>query len=156
MDQSVSFVTVATVDLNAAWTFYVEGLGWEPAMNVPGEVIFFQVGPGVMLGFFDAAMFVEDMNAPEGSTAVPAGFTLAHNVQTEAEVDEILAAAAAAGAVILKPAQHAVLRRLPRPLPGPERGGVGGRPQPRLAGGRGRDRPPQLNKSHPVHRVAFV
>lgn len=76
-------------------------------MNVPGEVIFFQVAPGVMIGFFDAAMFVEDMNAPKGSTAVPSGFTLAHNVQTEAEVDSILESAAAAGAVILKPAQHA-------------------------------------------------
>ncbi|HEU4866655.1 MAG TPA: VOC family protein [Actinomycetota bacterium] len=107
MDQTVSFLTVATDDLNAAWTFYVEGLGWEPAMNVPGEVIFFQVAPGVMLSFFDAAMFVEDMNAPKGSTAVPAGFTLAHNVQSEAEVVAILESAAAAGAVILKPAQHA-------------------------------------------------
>jgi uncharacterized protein len=107
VDQSVSFFTVATSDLNAAWTFYVEGLGWEPKMNVPGEVIFFQVAPGVMLGFFDAALFVKDMNAPEGSTSVPAGFTLAHNVQTEAEVDAILQAAVAAGAVILKPAQHA-------------------------------------------------
>lgn len=107
MDQTVSFLTVATDDLNAAWTFYVEGLGWEPAMNVPGEVIFFQVASGVMLSFFDAAMFVEDMNAPKGSTAVPAGFTLAHNVQSEAEVVAILESAAAAGAVILKPAQHA-------------------------------------------------
>ena len=107
MDQSVSFVTVATADLNAAWTFYVEGLGWEPLMNVPGEIIFFQVGPGVVLGFFDTAKFVKDMNAPEGSTALPSGFTLSHNVQTEAEVDAILDSAAAAGAVILKPAQHA-------------------------------------------------
>jgi uncharacterized glyoxalase superfamily protein PhnB len=107
VDQSVSFITVATSDLNAAWTFYVEGLGWEPKMNVPGEVIFFQVGPGVMLGFFDAAMFVDDMNAPEGTASVPAGFTLAHNVQTEEEVDQILRAAVAGGGVILKPARHA-------------------------------------------------
>ncbi|CAN5839478.1 VOC family protein [soil metagenome] len=107
MDQSVSFFTVATADLNAAWTFYVEGLGWEPAMKVPGEVIFFQIAPGVMLGFFDGAMFAEDMNAPKGSGAAPCGFTLAHNVQSEAEVDRILAAAAGAGAAILKPGQHA-------------------------------------------------
>lgn len=107
MDQSVSFFTVATAELNAAWTFYVEGIGWEPLMNVPGEIIFFQVGPGVVLGFFDTAKFVKDMNAPEGSTALPSGFTLSHNVQTEAEVDEILASALAAGATILKPAQRA-------------------------------------------------
>jgi uncharacterized glyoxalase superfamily protein PhnB len=107
VDQSVSFFTVATADLNAAWTFYVEGLGWEPLMNVPEEIIFFQAAPGVVLGFFEASRFVEDMNSPKGSAAIPAGFTLSHNVQTEAEVDAILEAAAAAGAKILKPAQHA-------------------------------------------------
>ena len=107
MDRSVNFITVATVDLNAAWTFYVEGLGWEPLSNVPGEIIFFQVAPGVVLGFFEAAKFVEDMNAPKGSTPIPSGFTLSHNVGTEEEVDEILASAAAAGGAILKPAQHA-------------------------------------------------
>jgi catechol 2,3-dioxygenase-like lactoylglutathione lyase family enzyme len=108
MDQAVSFFTVSTPDLNAAWTFYVEGLGWEPLMNVPGEVIFFQVAPGVVLGFFEAGHFVADLGE-QGASAdpKPGGFTLAHNVDSPEEVDRVLAEAKSAGGNIVKPGQYA-------------------------------------------------
>ena len=44
MDQRVSFITLAVPDLEATRRFYVDGLGWEPAMHVPGEVLMIQVG----------------------------------------------------------------------------------------------------------------
>jgi uncharacterized protein len=31
-------------DLEAARRFYLDGLGWEPILEVPGEVCFIQVG----------------------------------------------------------------------------------------------------------------
>ena len=37
MEPRVSFITLAVPDLEAAYAFYVDGLGWEPAMHVPGR-----------------------------------------------------------------------------------------------------------------------
>lgn len=107
MDQAVSFFTVSTTDLDAAWRFYVEGLGWEPKMNVPGEILFFQVAPGVVLGFFEAGHFVADLGNKAAPIEKPRGFTLSHNVGSAEEVDGLLAAAEAAGARIVKPGQYA-------------------------------------------------
>ena len=107
MDQTVHFFTVATRDLDAARRFYVDGLGWTPTLDVPGEIIFFQVGRGVILGLFDAEKFAADQG-DEPATAVPAsGFTISHNVDSPAGVDAALHAAALAGARIIKPAQQA-------------------------------------------------
>jgi len=107
MDQIVHFFTVATPDLDAARRFYVDGLGWTPTLDVPGEIIFFQVGSGMILGLFDAEKFAADLgNGP--ATGVPAsGFTLSHNVDSPADVDRALHEAALAGATIIKPAQQA-------------------------------------------------
>lgn len=68
MDQRVHFVTVATRDLDAARRFYLDGLGWEALVDVPGEIIRLQVGPGMVLGLFDAAKFEEDsLGRPDDS-----------------------------------------------------------------------------------------
>ncbi|WFE25693.1 VOC family protein [Solwaraspora sp. WMMD791] len=129
MRQQVHFITVATADLAAARRFYRDGLGWRPTLDVPGEIIFFQIGPGMILGFFEATAFGRDMDpmvpagagdvpaassptidAPSATTDVPvtpAGFTLAYNVASPAEVDQVLTEAVAAGATIRKPGQRA-------------------------------------------------
>ena len=60
MEPRVSFLTFATADLEAARAFYVSGLGWSPLMDVPGEIVFFQIAPGQVLGFFDAEKFAAD------------------------------------------------------------------------------------------------
>ena len=44
MDQRISFVTLAVADLDATRRFYVDGLGWEPALDVPGEVLMIKAG----------------------------------------------------------------------------------------------------------------
>ncbi|WP_326560270.1 hypothetical protein [Micromonospora sp. NBC_01796] len=46
MEQQVHFVTVAMADLDAARRFHVDGLGWRPTLDVPGEIIFFRIGLG--------------------------------------------------------------------------------------------------------------
>jgi uncharacterized protein len=107
MDQRVHFITVATADLDAARRFYVDGLGWTPLADVPGEIIFFQVGPGTTLGLFDADKFAADIGGAVPMPTTLSGFTLSHNVQSREEVDRVMSQAAAAGASILKPAQKA-------------------------------------------------
>ena len=42
MDQRVSFITLAVSDLDRTRRFYVDGLGWEPELDVQ-DVIMFRV-----------------------------------------------------------------------------------------------------------------
>jgi uncharacterized protein len=103
-DPRVHFVTLATADLDAARTFYRDGLGWEPLADVPGEIIFFQVAPGLVLGFFDAEKFGQDLGMGGVPSAV-SGLTLSHNVNSRADVDATVEVAVAAGATVLKSPQ---------------------------------------------------
>jgi uncharacterized protein len=105
MDQRVHFLTLATPNLDAARAFYRDGLGWSPLMDVPGEIIFFQIAPGLLLGLFEAGKFDDDLMR-EHSTAGATGITLAHNVASRAEVLSTMSAMEAAGGTILKPAQE--------------------------------------------------
>lgn len=111
MDPRVHFITFATRDLDAARTFYLTGLGWEPLVDVPGEIIFFQTGPGLVLGLFDATKFNDDLGGPVANSSASAtaisGVTLSHNVDSPTAVDETVNAAVKAGAVILKEPQQA-------------------------------------------------
>ncbi len=104
MKQNVHFITVATDDLDVARTFYTGGLGWVPLIDVPGEIIFFQVAPGAVLGLFDAEKFAEDLGQGADRPAV-SGVTLSHNVDSPDEVHAVVAAMSAAGGTVLKPAQ---------------------------------------------------
>jgi uncharacterized protein len=107
MDQQVHLITLGVPDLEAARDFYVNGLGWPAAFEVPGEVVFIQVGHGLLLSLFGAAALAADIGPQAGSASGPAPVTLAQVVATEDQVVAVLAAAEAAGATILKPAQHA-------------------------------------------------
>ncbi|MBT2513431.1 VOC family protein [Arthrobacter sp. ISL-30] len=104
MDQQLHFITFATENLDRARAFYKEGLGWDPLMDVPGEIIFFQVAPGVVLGLFDAEKFDEDLVSAEKTSGV-SGVTLSHNVGSAPEVSSTIEKLVAAGATVLKPAQ---------------------------------------------------
>ena len=104
MDQRLHFLTVATRDLDAARAFYSGALGWTPLLDVDGEIIFFEVAPGLVLGFFDLEKFDQDLPTGQPTHGV-SGLTLAHNVDTETEVDDTIARLVAAGGTLLKPAQ---------------------------------------------------
>ena len=107
MDQQLSFITVATADLDAVRRFYIEGLGWTPLLDVPGEIVFFQVGHGLVLGFFEAEHFVADIGAEPAVSATPGGYTVSQNVASKDAVDRVVAQAEAAGARVLKQPQRA-------------------------------------------------
>jgi len=108
MDQNVHFITLATPDLDAARRFYVDNLGWTAAVDVPGEIIFFQVAPGLMLGLFDSEKFDQDLGTAVGTAPVRAsGLTLAQNVATRDDVATTLTAWEAAGGTIITTAQEA-------------------------------------------------
>jgi catechol 2,3-dioxygenase-like lactoylglutathione lyase family enzyme len=97
MDQRVSFITLAVRDLGASHAFYVDGLGWEPELHVPGEVLMFRVAEKVVLSLWDEDHFTAEVGGGPARGGVPP-VTLAHNVATRDGVDRVLAQAAAAGA----------------------------------------------------------
>ena len=97
MDQRISFVTLAVRDLDASRRFYVDGLGWTPALDVPGEVLMLPVGAHVVLSLWSDSAFEAEVGAIARGDGI-APITLAHNVATRAEVDAVLATARAAGA----------------------------------------------------------
>jgi catechol 2,3-dioxygenase-like lactoylglutathione lyase family enzyme len=104
MQSQLHFITISTANLDTARTFYVEGLGWEPLMDVPGEIIFFQMAPGLTLGLFDAAKFAEDQGRP-GMIAPVEGVTLSHNVESRDAVDAAVERVRDAGGEIVKEPQ---------------------------------------------------
>lgn len=97
MDPRISLVTLGVADLAATRRFYLDGLGWPAEVDVAGEVVMIRAGERLLLSLWDLDAFEAEVGAVRrGPGVVP--ITLAHNVATAAEVDEVLAAARAAGA----------------------------------------------------------
>jgi len=97
MDQRVSFITLAVSDLAATRRFYVDGLGWRPALEVEGDVLMFAVADKVVLSLWAEPGFEAEVGPiRRGVGIVP--MTLSHNLRTPEEVDGVLADARAAGA----------------------------------------------------------
>ena len=97
MDQRMSFVTLAVSDLEATRRFYVDGLGWEPEIHVPGEVLMFKVADKVVLSLWTESGFVAEVGHAPARGGVPP-VTLSHNLATTQGVDTVLEQARAAGA----------------------------------------------------------
>jgi catechol 2,3-dioxygenase-like lactoylglutathione lyase family enzyme len=102
--QAVTFVTLGVADVEASRRFYVDGLGWQPLFEVPGEITFFQVGHGVVLGIWGLEALGADAGAP---ATAGTSIALASNVGSVEEVDAAVERARAAGAAVLRePAWH--------------------------------------------------
>ncbi|GAA3901625.1 VOC family protein [Microbacterium invictum] len=97
MQQRISLITLGVGDLERAISFY-RALGWEPhSASVPGDVAFYQAG-GMVLALWSRAELAADSRVSDPGGW--GGITLAHNVTSESEVDDILATARAAGGMI--------------------------------------------------------
>ena len=92
----MSFVTLAVADLEATRRFYIDGLGWEPMLHVPGDVLMIKVADKVILSLWDRGHFEAEVG-PIATGSGVAPLTLAHNVASREEVDEVLATAARGG-----------------------------------------------------------
>jgi catechol 2,3-dioxygenase-like lactoylglutathione lyase family enzyme len=98
MEQRVSLVTLGVGDLARARSFY-EALGWTAAGSPADDVVFFQAG-GVVLGLWNRDSLAEDSGVSDSGGW--GGITLAHNVRSPEEVDSVVAAAEAAGALVAR------------------------------------------------------
>jgi len=102
MDLHVDIVTLAVPDLEAAHRYYVDRLGWKPALAVPGTVTFLNAGAGRMVALFSRGDLATDI----GSGDAPP-FDLGHLCEDEAGVDAVTAALLDAGGTVRKPPQRA-------------------------------------------------
>ncbi|WP_411683960.1 VOC family protein [Acinetobacter indicus] len=93
MRASLSVITLAVQDLDAALRFYQQGLGWQSEGIVgqefeQGAVAFITLDSGLPLSRF-----------------CPTQISLGHNVHSPLDVDQVMQQAERAGATIVKPAQ---------------------------------------------------
>jgi catechol 2,3-dioxygenase-like lactoylglutathione lyase family enzyme len=103
MEQRISLVTIGVADVTIAKRFY-EALGWRGQET--DETVFFQAG-GQALVLWGRAKLADDAGVADSHAADGfGGIALAYNARSRDEVDEILATAVAAGAVITKPANE--------------------------------------------------
>jgi catechol 2,3-dioxygenase-like lactoylglutathione lyase family enzyme len=99
----ISIVTLGVGDLSRAVAFYRDGLGFPLSRESSKDIAFFDL-QGSWLALYPRQALAEDAGVPVGEAGAFAGFTLAHNVKSIAEVNAFMDKAVAAGAQIVKPA----------------------------------------------------
>jgi uncharacterized protein len=103
VEQRLSLITLGVDDLPRARAFY-EALGWS-GQEVE-ETVFFQAG-GLAVVLWGREKLALDCGLEQGGGAAAAagafdGLALAQNVRSDAEVDELMAAAERAGATVTR------------------------------------------------------
>lgn len=110
MKARVTVITLGVDDLHRSLKFYRDGMGL-PTEGIIGEefengaVAFFDLQPGLKLAVWPRASLAKDSGLPLGGASATE-LSLGHNVSSRDEVDQVMAQAATAGAVIVKPAQE--------------------------------------------------
>ena len=105
MDQRLTFITLGVTDLSVSRKFYEEIFGWKPDPSSSGDVVFFKLN-GIMLSLFPREELANDAEvSSKGSGFRP--FSLAYNVRSEQEVDDIVSDLKLKGVIVLKTPQKA-------------------------------------------------
>lgn len=104
MQQQLNFITLGVRDVARSRSFYVDGLGWTPRLEVPGDVIFLQVNHGLVLSLWSRAQMAAELGVSEDKLqADTSPLTLSHNVGSPGEVDAVVRQAREAGADVVHP-----------------------------------------------------
>lgn len=103
MKPRISMITLGVKDLPRAKQFYQQGLGLPLHDFDSDEVAFFQLN-GSWLGLYGWDALAKDATVSTVGNGFR-GFSLAHNLESEKQVDELIEQAVAAGATLTKPAQ---------------------------------------------------
>jgi len=101
VDPRLSAVTLGVRDLRISRHFYVDGLGWEPLLEVPGEVIFIQAAGSQVLALWPVNEMVREAGSVGHSSKAPP-ITLGHNVDSAEEVARVIKEAVAAGGTLIR------------------------------------------------------
>jgi hypothetical protein len=105
VEQRISLITLGVAEMQRAVDFYGGVVGWKPEASPPG-VVFFDLN-GLVFALWPHDELAKDMGITADIVPAYRGYSLAHNVRSEAEVDAIFARLRANHATILKPPQKA-------------------------------------------------
>lgn len=110
MKQRVTLITLGVDNLQKSMEFY-RGLGWETQGIVGteyenGAVVFFDMQKGLALDLYERKNLAKDAEILVDSKS-SSEFSLAYNVNSKEEVDDVMKEAEKAGAVITKKPQKA-------------------------------------------------
>lgn len=105
MKPKISLITLGVHDLQRAIRFYREGLGLPEHETDSEEVAFFKM-EGAWLSLFPREALSRDIGIADDAPSGFSGITLAHNVTSQAAVDQVLEQAVAAGAELIKPGEE--------------------------------------------------
>lgn len=101
MQQRLTLITLGVENLEAMRRFYQDTFGWTPLPSQSDEIVFFQLN-GIQLALYGREALAEDSTvSPDGDGFK--GFTLAHNLRSEDEVDAMFAELEQKGVQIVKP-----------------------------------------------------
>ena len=109
MNPHITVFTLGVDDLERSVAFYRDGLGWSTQGIIGtefenGAVAFFNLQTGLKLALWPRSSIAADTGLARHA-ASPTEFTIGHNVGSPAEVDAVMAQAAAAGGAVVKAAQ---------------------------------------------------
>lgn len=100
MEQRLTLITLGVRNLEKMRSFYTETFGWEPLEHSNSEIVFFQLN-GIQLALFGREDLAEDAEVDASGSGFK-GFSLAHNLQSEEEVDRLFEKLESKGADIQK------------------------------------------------------
>ena len=114
MQAKIFFITLAVDDLSRSVAFYRDGLGWptegiigqefhDEVTGADGTIAFFALDAGLMLGLYERANLAKDAHLPPSPPSTTE-FSLGLPARSQAEVDELLRQAEAAGGTLTAPA----------------------------------------------------
>lgn len=108
MKPRITVITIGVDNLETSLRFYRDGLGL-PTEGIVGEefehgaVAFFDLQSGLKLAIWSRKDIANEAKVPLTESSATE-FTLGHNVNSKAEVDQVMAQAEQAGATITDPA----------------------------------------------------
>ncbi|WP_162426497.1 VOC family protein [Pontibacter pudoricolor] len=100
MEQRITLITLGVKNLQRSRDFYINTFGWKPLETSNESILFFQLN-GIQLALFPQESLADDAGVPADGKGFR-GFSLAHNVRSEKEVDELVAYLEAKGVRVLK------------------------------------------------------
>jgi len=103
MEPRISIITLGVQDLDRSVDFYRDGLGLPLQEGYEGQIAFFEL-IGTWLALYPRESLSADANqSPSGDGFQ--GFTMAHNVGSREDVDQLISKASSAGAQVVKEPQ---------------------------------------------------
>lgn len=100
MEQRLTLITLGVTNLQRSKAFYQDIFGWQATSLSNEGIIFFQLN-GIQLALFPQESLADDAGVPADGKGFRR-FSLAYNVRSEQEVDELVAALASKGVKVLK------------------------------------------------------